>query len=499
MGLVKWAATTCALGLLATSIQAQDAKPQAIAPVKADEAKPLKAALPVPPKHSAAQEADKTMMAPADEPVVEKPKVLHKKELEALPPKEPAKELLATKVQYDSYPTTRAPTAYAPYVPPKTFDVIASADGKTLHLVGTINAGATTILKTAIQKHLKAKTISLSSPGGNLVEGLAMAHVIRQFSLDTHVEFQCSSACTFVFLAGKNRIISPYAKIGFHQASNPLYYLQNSSGPVSESGNLMMRNAYTKAKIDEAIIERAMITPTSDYWYPETDALLNGNVATRLAKKEDIKLSVGNWKSAADMIEELNGEAIWRIAYALRPHAYYRVAYSIWEEKALEKKSYDIYDRARAGLAQMLLSDLEQYSDDIVDEYVLLENDIWKSDPYGRTIACGYTGGLFMPITNTENEILAKRQYSLLEKIAKIQVKPTADNKAEVNVAQANLMDFWGLMVASEQITSIDVPSKFCSQPKIYFAQLAKLPRDQRLSYIRAIARISKADARLIN
>lgn len=495
MGVVKWVAAYCALALIEMPILAQDAKspPTApvtqdiIAPVKAEDAKPLKAELPIPPKHSAAQEAYKAEMVPADKIVIEKPKVMPKKEPEALPPKEPVKELLPTKVQYDSYPMEKKPAAYTPYVAPKTFDVIASADGKTLHVVGRMNPGIATALKAAIQKNLKVKTISLSSEGGALVEGLALGHIIREFNLDTYVELHCSSACTFAFLAGKNRVISPNARIGFHQSSNGYsIFAAPKNDPASDGGNMLMRNEYMAAKIDPAIIDQGLKTPPTDVWFPTTQILLSGNVATRLIKKDDTRTAVGKWPTSDKFIEMLNLDPALQDIFSLRPDIYYRAASVVWNDEALGKKSYLSEQKMKASAIRLILADMDQYPDDLVDAYIQLENEMWSSDFYAYSLECGYGLTSQAPVIAEIEEKYSARYHALLKSMAAIDVKPFEINEAANAAAQSQIMEFFGFMIANGDYTSQTVGTDFCSKPNVYFSKLAKLPRADRLSYIRA-------------
>ncbi len=501
MELLKWTAATCALGLMATPILAQDANPTLNAPVKQDVIAPVKNDPVVAPKPNAPENANKSVMVSADEPAIAKPDDLPKKELEALPPKQANKAYLPTKdsppLKYDSKATY--PAAYTPYVAPKTFDVIASADGKTLHVVGRINAGIATALKAAIQKNIKVKTISLSSEGGALVEGLAMGHIIREFKLDTYVELHCSSACTFAFMAGKNRVISPNAKIGFHQSSSgaSLYYIPKKD-PTYVAGDLLMRNVYAAAKIDPTIIEQGLKTPATDLYLPTTQMLLSGNVATRLIEKDDARTAVGKWPSSDTFIEMLNKEPILQDVLSLRPQIYYRAASVVWNDEALGKKSYQTEDKLKATVVRLLLVDMEQYPDDLVDAYIQLENEMWKADPYGYSLDCGYGLTFQAPVIAEIEEKYSVRYRALLKSMAAIDVKPVEFSEATSAAAQARLMEFFGLMIANENYTALNVISDFCSKPSGYFAQLAKLPRAERLSYIRAAISSTKNASALV-
>ena len=59
----------------------------------------------------------------------------------------------------------------------------------------------------------------LNSGGGSVWVGNEMAHVVRDYELDTEVDGECSSSCVIVFLAGATRTMTRGSKIGFHQRS----------------------------------------------------------------------------------------------------------------------------------------------------------------------------------------------------------------------------------------------------------------------------------------
>ncbi len=387
-------------------------------------------------------------------------------------------------------PTTTYAPAYAPaaYKPPKEFDVFASADGKTLHMVGEINVGSAIILKNAIRKNPKAKLLAMSSVGGRLIEGVAMAHIVREFGLDTYVEFHCSSSCTFAFLGGKNRILAPHAKIGFHQASNSYYYLNPNQDIISEDGNMLMRSLYGSAKMDAAIIDEGLKTSPSEIWYPDTAKLLAGNVVTRLATKDDVKVASGSWASGRKLIEELNEDPLWQIVQTARPSAYQQAAAGAWDGVALQKETQGMLTKARTSLVRLLLTGLDQYPDDLVDDYIKLEADIWTDNPNVYNLNCGFGAATNFPVSNAVDKGQIARQLALFKSMAEFRVTSLDPGKAARSAAGAKMMEFWGLMIANEEYTSENVARNFCWEPQSYFKQLIKMPRSERLATIRAVA-----------
>ncbi len=61
--------------------------------------------------------------------------------------------------------------------------------------------------------------IALSSPGGNLGEGIRLATTIRNTGFATGAHGTCASACFLLFAAGAKKLVFEGARIGVHSAS----------------------------------------------------------------------------------------------------------------------------------------------------------------------------------------------------------------------------------------------------------------------------------------
>ena len=77
-------------------------------------------------------------------------------------------------------------------------------------------------LKKCFKKYKSIKHIEFNSPGGNLLEAIEIAEIIRSFHFATHLPEgnQCISACTSAFLGGFPRTIAPGASYIVHGASS---------------------------------------------------------------------------------------------------------------------------------------------------------------------------------------------------------------------------------------------------------------------------------------
>jgi hypothetical protein len=156
------------------------------------------------------------------------------------------------------------------------FTVKLLADGRTVHVHGALREGSARQIERVLDAAPAVKTIVLSSQGGRLAEAKTLAGLIRARGLDTYVEDMCSSACTFAFLAGRERAATRTAKIGFHAPG-----FAGADAGFEASGRDFTRKVYLAAGLPAAFIERALAVPNSDMWYPERDELIKARVITR--------------------------------------------------------------------------------------------------------------------------------------------------------------------------------------------------------------------------
>jgi hypothetical protein len=160
------------------------------------------------------------------------------------------------------------------YGPPASISV--SDNGTQLLLTGTLQEGSAEALAVAINNAPLATVIALDSNGGLLQEATLIAKDISQHGLDTYVSRECSSACTFAFLAGRHRCIAQGARIGFHAAS----YVHDLSRNTFQNIATFQRDQYLKAGLAEPFVGEIMETPNSGAWYPSHKELLEARVTT---------------------------------------------------------------------------------------------------------------------------------------------------------------------------------------------------------------------------
>jgi len=109
------------------------------------------------------------------------------------------------------------------------------------YILGTIEVGDDVNFWNVVAKELPGRvsklptprmTVVLHSLGGSLHAAYKIGNWIHEWGWDTHVEFNCGSACTYIFLSGARLSKTPDAEIWFHSASN----LDGSMSPLANQG-----------------------------------------------------------------------------------------------------------------------------------------------------------------------------------------------------------------------------------------------------------------------
>jgi hypothetical protein len=158
----------------------------------------------------------------------------------------------------------------------KRVEATLAPDGKSLALQGTIGTGSFEYVQQILNAASGVRTLVLDSQGGRLREAEQLAELVRERGMDTYVEGQCASACTYIFLAGKDRAATPNAMIGFHRPSF-------AGADDYDSGLSKMLTYYRAAGISERFLDRIRKTKSEEMWNPSRDELIDNGVLTRIS------------------------------------------------------------------------------------------------------------------------------------------------------------------------------------------------------------------------
>jgi hypothetical protein len=94
-------------------------------------------------------------------------------------------------------------------------------DGRELEFSGGITFGAAKEFQRFLDAMGVVQVVHLNSPGGRVAEAERIGRLLEARKLSTYVVNDCLSACTHIFLSGRERLISPDGRLGFHQPDAP--------------------------------------------------------------------------------------------------------------------------------------------------------------------------------------------------------------------------------------------------------------------------------------
>jgi hypothetical protein len=159
-------------------------------------------------------------------------------------------------------------------MPGPAWSISPATSPGVLRLSGEFKDGVSDALASALAEHAGIRRLELDSPGGGTDEALSMAALVDKYSLSTFVGGQCASACTIVFVAGRERLSTASAKLGFHRARNTIWYY----APDDDKFNGRLISYFESKGIEAGFVQKAFGVPSNDIWYPSVDELLAAGI-----------------------------------------------------------------------------------------------------------------------------------------------------------------------------------------------------------------------------
>ena len=154
-------------------------------------------------------------------------------------------------------------------------------DGTEIELSGGIKFGTAEKLAALLETAPQVRALRLDSHGGRIGEADRIAQIVRARKLITYVSDHCESACTHIFLAGRERWMAAGAKLGFHQPDFPgMTALERMTMLRDERATLIA------AGLPKSFADRAMATPPSSMWYPSGQALLEAHIISGISSAD---------------------------------------------------------------------------------------------------------------------------------------------------------------------------------------------------------------------
>ena len=161
------------------------------------------------------------------------------------------------------------------YVPPETG---VTRQGPDLMLEGPITFAMLKGVKANLSGPAPPMSLVLNSDGGMVVAARAIATEVLKTGMDTQVTGRCASACTLIFLAGRERHLTPGGQIGFHS-----YRLKHPNPVIDAESELAKDRHYLATRgVTADFLDQAFSRSGSEnMWFPDHQTLLHGGVVTR--------------------------------------------------------------------------------------------------------------------------------------------------------------------------------------------------------------------------
>jgi hypothetical protein len=160
-------------------------------------------------------------------------------------------------------------------VGPHQFHIIAN--GRTLEFSGGITFGVAQEFESFLNAAATVNAVRLDSIGGRILEAQKIADLIKSRNLTTFVVRECLSACTIVFLGGKERVVLPTARLGFHQPAFRGMTADDRTAAIAIETQRLQRFGLSRE-----FAERANRAAPDDMWFPTIDELVKEQVVTRV-------------------------------------------------------------------------------------------------------------------------------------------------------------------------------------------------------------------------
>jgi hypothetical protein len=172
---------------------------------------------------------------------------------------------------------------------------IALGTGGELRLTGSIDLGSADRFAAEIAARGEyVETVVLDSPGGSVVDALAIGSLIHEEGLATKVEAGslCASSCPIIFASGAIRIASAQSAIGVHQiyaaalTGDPQNALRVAGTAMSDAQSTTAEiiSHLTRTGVDPALWLHALETPPDRLYYFKPEEMQRLNLVTELSE-----------------------------------------------------------------------------------------------------------------------------------------------------------------------------------------------------------------------
>jgi hypothetical protein len=240
---------------------------------------------------------------------------------------------------------------------------------------------------------------------------------VKKYGLATYVDSSCMSGCTYIFLAGRDRIATPNAKIGFHRA-----YLGGWTMTQSREAEQLMRRYYRQAGLSEKFVQRVLATPSEDMWYPTHGELISERVITRSSSGGESRLLITSISSKDILKEEFRKLSLYTALDQRKPGTIDEITENIWKAKSAGSSDAEAMASARQIVTANEFAVLMTSTPELREEMLKLMLEQYRAAYRQSPALCrDYLLGRGIPSQVLPNELIGK-EFALVERAAKTPV-----------------------------------------------------------------------------
>jgi len=358
--------------------------------------------------------------------------------------------------------------------------IYVATNGQSVIVHGMLREGAAVEVLKILDAAPSATSLVLDSAGGRLLEAQQLAHAVRSRHLNTYVEDQCASACTYVFLAGNDRAATPNARIGFHQPSFP-----GLDADAQRASTQTMLDVYRAAELPEAFIQRIAKTPPEDMWYPTRDELIAAHVITRVSLGGEAAISGLGMRSKQELLLIWGSSPLFQAIEKRFPGTTNEAVERGWAVKERGGTDGDIQNAVRGIIIEIIPTLLKTADVSTLDSFVkLLSSELSAAQAISGDACAQLIAGKLDILNTLPKEIVEQDQQFLLLALAS---PPTAAltppdpaqftqamQKARVNLPQQYIN------VVDDMKAYANRPDLVCEAMIAYWGAIAALPSQER-------------------
>lgn len=380
-----------------------------------------------------------------------------------------------------------------PDIPDATLRI--SDDARTLVLSGGIKYGLASQVDTLLKAAPNIAGVLLSSPGGRLAEAQKVFDLVRNRGLDTFVSDECSSACTLIFVAGRNRLVGLDGRLGFHGS-----YFPGVTAADLQAANDEWARLYQSAGLSAEFLDRAMQVPPERMWYPTRAELRQAGVI--VGDVSDVAALPGDFAPEASLSSIRETFIATASVYeAIDIHVPDRAneIYAIGLDYAEGNIPADtMASRVSGIIGEIVKSRLSGADDETLVEFAAVAADeyaaLFQADPTACFRYASGTGSI--NLANYVSADLTAREAALNERIIRSAGTAPFVNQAYLNAIWADVASAMQTTVTQAQLEVFAKPVEqiepgehgaYCLAAAAAMKELSRLPAHQAAAAVRSM------------